>query len=537
MNEKLKVLIYPEKKRQIFWYLMISGILSGLCMAFPTVIGAVIEWIAFIPAALALYSAIQNEVNIKRAFGGGFWLVYSQHVIVYHWFVSFYPLEFTGMTKLAAAGVVLVAVLGLPILAAVFGGLMGMVTLGITRLPLAKKFPIVLPFVYASAYVFCEWVRTKFWFGVPWGRLSLGQLTDGVPYAVLSTSIFGTYFVTFLIVLVSCLIAQALACRKFKFRMILAVMLVLSNLLCGVVIANMPDNVRDTVKIAAIQANVNSREKWASSKEALEKIVSEYESLTKEAAADGAELVVWPETAIVDNRYIPRVSRLADEADVYILLGCFDFDENDNPKNVLCLITPDGEICSNTYAKRHLVPFGEYVPMRNLIMTLFPPLGEIAMLSQDIIPGEASDLFEIDINGKVVKIGGLICFDSIYEELAYITAADGADVICVATNDSWFEDSRAVYMHCAQSRLRAIETGLPIVRAANTGISADITRLGEVKGSIEPLVQGYLVCDVAISDDAGNSKDANALFLALCAVCILALPIIDALKYFYRKSK
>jgi apolipoprotein N-acyltransferase len=170
-------------------------------------------------------------------------------------------------------------------------------------------------------------------------------------------------------------------------------------------------------------------------------------------------------------------------------------------------------------------------------MTVFPPLGEIAMLSEDIIPGEGSALFEININGETVKIGGLICFDSIYEERSYVTASDGADFICVATNDSWFEDSRAVYMHCAQSRLRAIETGLPIVRAANTGISADISRLGEVEDSIEPLVEGYLICDVPISQNTHNAKNANALFLTLCTLCVLALPCVNITEYLYRKSK
>lgn len=533
MNEKPKSLIYPEKKRQIFLYLTLSGILSGLCMAFPTLVGAVIEWLSFIPAVLALHCASKKDVSLKKAFGGGFWLIYSQNVIVYHWFVSFYPLEFTGMSKLGAAGVVIVAVFGLPILAAVFGGLLGMLAVRIAQLPAANKYPIFLPFTYASAYVLCEWIKTQFWFGVPWGRLSLGQLTEGIPYSVLSSSIFGTYFVTFLIVLVSCLIAQALIVGKFKLRVIMSLALVLSNLLCGVIIASIPTKTSATVKVAAIQANINSRDKWnASSKD----IYLKYESLTKSAVADGAELIVWPETAITDNRYIPVVSDLADDLDVYILFGSFDY-TSEGPQNILSMATPDGEISETTYAKRHLVPFGEYVPMRKLIMTVFPPLGEIAMLSEDLVPGDGSEIFEIEINGEIIKVGGLICFDSIYEQLAYATASDGADILCVSTNDSWFEDSRAVYMHCAQSRLRAIETGLPIVRAANTGISANITPLGEVTESIEPLIDGYIVSEVPIQSNANNASVANCIFLLLCAVCVIALPTVNIAEYISKKIK
>jgi apolipoprotein N-acyltransferase len=335
-------------------------------------------------------------------------------------------------------------------------------------------------------------------------------------------------------VLVSCLSAQALSLGKFKLRVILAVALILSNLLCGIVISSLSVETKTTVKIAAVQANISSREKWnASSKE----IFTKYATLTIDAARDGADLIVWPETAITDNRYISNISELADELDAYILFGCFDYGEDGSPRNVLCMVSPEGEMCGNSYVKRHLVPFGEYVPMRKLIMTVFPPLGEIAMLSEDLVPGEESEIFEIEINGELIRVGGLICFDSIYEELAYATASDGADIICVATNDSWFEDSRAVYMHCAQSRLRAIETGLPIVRAANTGISADITRLGEMNDSIEPLVDGYLVCDVSISNGTHNAKVSNTLFLILCFVCICSLPCVNVSEYLFRKVK
>ena len=170
-------------------------------------------------------------------------------------------------------------------------------------------------------------------------------------------------------------------------------------------------------------------------------------------------------------------------------------------------------------------------------MTVFPPLAEIAMLSEDLVPGDGSEIFEIEINGEQIKVGGLICFDSIYEQLAYATASDGADIICVSTNDSWFEDSRAVYMHCAQSRLRAIETGLPIVRAANTGISANITPLGEVTESLEPLIDGYIVSEVPIQRNANNASAANSIFLILCAICVIALPTVNIAEYFSKKIK
>ena len=135
-----------------------------------------------------------------------------------------------------------------------------------------------------------------------------------------------------------------------------------------------------------------------------------------------------------------------------------------------------------------------------------------------------------------MNLGGLICFDSIYEELSYRTASDGADILCVSTNDSWFEDSRAVYMHCAQSRLRAIETGLPVVRAANTGISATITKDGVVTETLDPLLRGCVISDIVLSTPSVNSFVGNAIVLILCFLSLVLLPVTDAVELL-RKSR
>ena len=536
MIVKLKSLLYPEKKGLMFIYLTVSGILSGLCMTFPTAFGAVLEWLSLVPSAIVLCNACRMRVSFKKAYWGSFWLIYSQHLIVYHWFVSFYPLDFTGMTKPAAAGVVFIAIFGLSLLAAMFSGFLGIIVVASARFKFTNRFPILLPILAASAYVLNEWIRTQFWFGVPWSRLPLGQLTNGVPFTVLPSSFFGTYFVSFLIALVSFLVGQALYSGKFKLRFIIAASLIVANLLCGVIIANLPTAEKTTLTVAAIQGNINSRDKWEGSKTAVN-IFKTYYNLTVEAAEEGAQLIVWPETSLPDNYFIPHLQEFCKEYEVYLIFGTFHFNEDDEPGNALYLISPDGELSDNIYLKQHLVPFGEYVPMRNIIMTVFPPLGEIAMLEYDLLPGDDSNLFTIDIEGAEINIGGLICFDSIYEELAYDSAFDGAELICVSTNDSWFEDSRAVYMHCAQSRLRAIETGRPIVRAANTGISTVITERGEVLEILEPLVGGYIISDIPIPADALEVRDVNSIFLWLM-ILILYIPIFaELLTRLSRKRK
>ncbi len=532
----MRSLINPEKRSVQFLYLTVSGLVSGICMAFPSVFGAVIEWLAFIPAALVLYTAIKQRCSLARAYWGGFWLIYSQHIIVYHWFISFYPLEFTGMSELAAAGVVLVAIFGLSFLAAMFGGAFGLMAVAVGRLNISRKYPILVSIAAACLYVLNEWIRTQFWFGVPWGRLALGQLFDnGIPITVLSASVFGSYFITFIIVLVSFLIAQGLAVGKIKLRATVASVLVIANLITGTVLANMPLEAENTVKVAALQGNINSRDKWETMTAKDMFIV--YRDLTLKAAEDGAELIIWPETALASNNYIPYIADICSEYGINVIFGTFVYDENNAPRNALLMIDDNGAVSHTVYTKRHLVPFGEYVPMRDIIMTVFPPLGEIAMLSEDLVPGDGSELFEIEVKGKTVNIGGLICFDSIYEELAYSSVSDGADILCVATNDSWFEDSRAVYMHCAQSRLRAIETGLPVVRAANTGISAIITQKGEVIYDTEPLVEDCIISEITVDANGADSNLMNEVFLWLCIAFIGAIPIVQIFEYIPKKRK
>ena len=509
--------IYPENAGSRFAYLTLSGLISGICITFPSILGAFVEWVSFIPAALVFYSVLKSGIKPKSFFWGSFWLIYSQNLIVYHWFISFYPLEFTGMTKLAAAGVVIIAIFGLSLLAAMFAGVFGLVLLLASKSEASKKYPILLPFWASASYVMSEWIRTQFWFGVPWSRLALGQLTDLPTISVLSASVFGSYFVTFLIVLFSFLVAQGLFLRKVKCRSITALTLAILNILLGTILYFIPHEEVDTIKVAVIQGNISSREKWEEDSK-----LSAFDihmNLSREAAEEGAELIVWSETVLLSFRtsHEREISQLCKEYKTNLLFGCLDHVDY-KPRNILRLIDSSGNLSETVYVKQHLVPFGEFVPMRKLIMTVFPPLAEIGMLSEDLVFGEESNLFTIEHNGSIINIGGLICFDSIYESLAYASSDNGADILCVSTNDSWFEDSKAVYMHCEQSRLRAIENRLPVVRSANTGISAIITDKGEVVDSLDPLLRGYVIADVPISENKPSSQVPNTIFLVLCSV-------------------
>lgn len=509
-------LLRPRKSGIRLLYIVLSGVVTGFCITFPSWAGMILEWIAFVPASLALLSLAGDEkVKYRRIYGMGLLFFMSEYLVVYHWFFDFYPLDFTGMSRGYAAVVVGVAWIGLSLLAALAGGFVFVLFVLTARRPALKKNTLILPFAAGALWAVFEWSQTIGWTGVPWGRLALGQLAGNFTVGVLSSSLFGPYFITFLIVTVSFLVGGALYSGKIKLRALLATGLAAANLLCGAVIMCIPAGDTETVTVAAVQGNVSSRDKWDST--TYDSVIERYSAYTGQAAQAGAEIVVWPETTlpyklIPGGERLTRLSALAVEYNVTIIVGCFDKSEQGNTRNVLTVINPDGST-GDVYAKRHLVPFGEYMPLRTLLTALIPPLAEIAMLDSDLEPGKDSS--PLSVTGGIT-LGGLICFDSIYETLASDAARSGADIIALSTNDSWFSDSAAVYMHNEQARLRAVETGRPVIRAANTGISSSVDRFGRVNELLEPLVEGIIVTDVSYGGYASLYTLTGNLFVYLC---------------------
>jgi len=337
---------------------------------------------------------------------------------------------------------------------------------------------------------------------LPWARLAQGQVQ--FPAMVQTTSLFGLYFVSFVIVLTNSLFAYALReteKRKF-FALCALIVFVFNGALGGImtVINSSNNDEADCIRVAAIQGDVSSQDKWTA--ETYITITAKFENYTRQAAAEGADIVVWPET-ILPYSYFDRTdimdytTNLAKDCEITLMLGTFTRCESDDKykgmlMNSIVTILPDGSINETVYNKRVLVPFAEQVPSREFFMKFIPPLADISMIDQDLAPGTDSNLIELDRG----TVGAEICFDSIYEQYFLDSTRDGAELIIIATNDSWFYDSIGVYMHNAQSQLRAIENGRYVVRAGNTGISSIITPTGKITESLPPLVDGYIIDDV-----------------------------------------
>ena len=509
------------------WPLLIaSALLMGFSVIFPQI--GLLEWVALLPAIPVILGVTADPtVKYRRLYGLGLGFFWPFYIVNFHWFLYMYPLDFAGMSRLASAVVVGFACLGLSLFqalgAALLFPLMGLALRG----RWLSSHPILHPVLFACLWTALEWWQAHSgWSGVPWARLALGQ-ANMVPI-LQSVTLFGSYFITFLIVLVNGLLAYLLLNPSKRVLCgALAAGLFLGNLTFGAIrMATFTDD-GETLKAAAIQGNQSSLEYWSVS--TMSDVMEVYGDLSREAAAEGAEIIVWPETCIPANidrsasvyRY---VTELAEECGVPILCGLFTQVEEGSPAdyNSIVVALPDGTIHDTVYNKRNPVPFGEFVPFRKLVMTLVPPLAEINTLDEDIPAGEDSVVFVL----KEGNVGSLICFDSIYERNALDSIANGARLLAVSTNDSWFRDSRGVWMHHAQSQLRAIETGRYVVRSANTGVSSVINAKGEVLESLGALKTGYVLEEVRLSDRVTVYSVIGDVFaylcIAACAAGILA---------------
>lgn len=499
-------------KRIRFLMLIASGILTGLTLVFTKI--GLIEWITLVPMGIVLLTrATDRKVRLRSLFLDGLIYFYSFFLVCYHWFVFLYPLEFIdGMTKGLAVAVVCLAWLGLSLLQALMGGVAFVACGVIFRCRLCEKFNFLRVFVVAGAFAVFEWFQTVGWWAVPWGRLALGQTEYLV--GLQTASLFGPYFVSFIIVAVNLLLAYVIVYpNKLKLGCITAASLLVFQYGVGTILWVTTDVTEgEPIKISCLQGNISSNEKWDN--ESAKRTRETYLRLIDEAVEEGAELIILPETAFPYNMDSSSQAplndlfcELAHSNGVYLLVGAFSTEGEKDSLNSLICYTPEGVRDDTVYSKRHLVPFGEYVPMRPLVETLLSPLANLVLGPDAVDEGEGTKI--IDIDG--VKIGGIICFDSVFEELTRDSVLDGAQVICLGTDDSWFGNSAELHMHNAQSQLRAIETRRYVARAANTGVSTIIDSRGEVIAAVDPVVDGkataiaYASSDITLYSRIGNA--------------------------------
>lgn len=248
-----------------------------------------------------------------------------------------------------------------------------------------------------------------------------------------------------------------------------------------------------------------------------------YRQLTEQAAREGARLVVWPESAVpyrVDEHpvYLRVMEDLARREQVDLIVGTLTTaPEGDGLMNSAALIRA-GAGLTTVSSKRQLVPFGEYLPMR----FLFGNVPALAAEAGDFLPGRSITLHPV----RGGRAGCLICYEAVFPSLASDMVREGADLLINITNDSWFGWTSGPGQHLAHSRLRAAETGRPLVRAANSGISTIIAADGRELGRLELGQRGVVIATVRVAAAPAPGHEVARVLAVLCAT--LAVVVLVA---------
>jgi len=238
----------------------------------------------------------------------------------------------------------------------------------------------------------------------------------------------------------------------------------------------------------------------------------------------GPDLIVWPETALPfyflhDDALTEQMVELVRGCKAHFLVGSPSFQTGGRGTryyNSSYLIDPSGNVLGK-YDKVHLVPYGEYVPLKRFL----PFLGKLVEAVGDFEPGKQGQV--LSLNGK--KIGVLICFEVIFPELARAMCRNGAQLLVTITNDAWFGTSSAPYQHLSMVVFRAVETHLAVARAANTGISAYIDPVGRVLDATPLFEEAVRVRHLHIMDQETFYARYGDLFAIACILICVAISI------------
>ena len=385
----------------------------------------------------------------------------------------------------------------------------------------------------AAGWVALEWARGTLFTGFGWNSLGVA-LWQNLPIIQI-TEFTGVAGLSFLVVLVNVILVMTgrrLAYEAGTSRMrphfdfTLTMALVLGSIAFGLWRTRQPAGLEVPLRVAAVQANIPQDQKWDAAFE--QHIVQTYRRLSSTAAAFRPDLLIWPEAAtprplLEDEEMKALALDVSRETGGDFLLGSIRYFLG-GAFNAAVLLDQAGGL--QVYHKMHLVPFGEYVPLRHT----FPVF---AWLVGDQVLGDfnaGAEPVVMRLRRKPVRIGPLICFEDTLGNLARRFADDGAQVLITLTNDGWFRRSPASRQHLANSVFRAAETKRPLLRAANTGVTCFIDRFGAVERTLEirgsTFIEGVLLGEVRVPLQPPRTfyTRYGDLFSLLCAVlAILSL--------------
>ncbi|MCX7990776.1 MAG: apolipoprotein N-acyltransferase [Proteobacteria bacterium] len=356
---------------------------------------------------------------------------------------------------------------------------------------LRNKIPkAILPLIMAVIFIFLEFIRSKILSGFPWMLLGYTQhkFTPLIQIANLS----GVYGVSFIVIFFNLALSNLFLERNKKslFNFAVAVSIIIIAGFYGIYriqfVKRQLEN-KKPLTVSVIQGNIDQSQKWEKSLQ--KNIIDKYILLTEKELVKKPSIVVWPETALPfiygnNIELTEYLKNFLSNKNFYLFTGFpyYDFGEDGKIYYTNSAgIFYKGELLDK-YHKTHLVPFGEYVPMKKILFFV----EKLVTAAGDFLAGNELKTLSV----KDLKIGSLICYESIFPEISKEYKLKGANILINVTNDAWFGKSSAPYQHFAMSKFRAIENNLFLIRSANTGISGIISPAGEVLFST-PIFSDY----------------------------------------------
>jgi apolipoprotein N-acyltransferase len=456
-------------------------------------LGIVASWLT--PACLLL--AIRGAAP-RAAFWRGLGLGLVAHTAVLHWawvVTVVYGNANPALGLLAPVGMALYPAL---FTAAFAAGAAWLARRGVDSL-----------FALAALWVALDHGRSWFLGGFPWATIGYAQHANPWLLGIVTTT--GVYGLSFAVALGGAALARIACDRRLSREAGLALAAIVALHALGPSMrAADPAADAATLRIAAVQGNVDQGEKWSPTR--FERTLRDYEQGTRDGSERGAGLVVWPESAVtVAVEYEPDVQRriesLARETGSAVVFGSVGVGAH--PEGGVAYfdsayaVGPAGEWLGR-YDKTQLVPFGEYVPFRWLIGQIASAVAT-GISSRDLSRGERPAAVNVPLLAGAssspsasARVGIPICYELLFPDLVRRFVRDGAGVLLAVTNDAWYGRTGAPYQFLAMTALRSAETGVWTVRAANTGVTAAIDASGRVREETRIFEPAVLVADVPL---------------------------------------
>jgi apolipoprotein N-acyltransferase len=460
-----------------------TGILLPLC--FPKFDFGLLAWVVLIPLHIALDGSRRTHA---------FWLGWLSGMIAFTGIMSWV------VTAMHTYGKVpLVVSYGIMLLLTAYLGLfVGVYSAGVVW------FRMLVPryglFAAPCLWVTLELFRTYLFSGLPWSLLGYSQYhqLDLIQIA----DHLGVYGVSFLIVLTNVALAELYLWlmplfRGFRPARLPWELVTTSAMLIGLswaystslIVSEESLHPKTTLQIGVVQPNIDQSMKWDQGFR--DETLRRYDHLT-ESFGYGTDLIVWPEAATPfiyerEPLYQLQLVAMAARASAPLLFGSpairFDPDRKPYLLNSAYLLSAEGNLLGR-YDKQHLVPFGEYIPLKSSVLFFLEKFVEGI---GDFQPGPGPTILSFQprlvgdsVSPRSVKFGVLICYEVIFPDLVRRMAAGGAEFLVTITNDAWFGDSSAPAQHFSMVVLRSVENHRAFARAANTGISGFIDPFGRI---------------------------------------------------------